>query len=79
MYVRPAPPPVITTVPFAGCVTAATALGPPSTSVSLARTSIPAAPPSSVTVAPSATATGGSSTQVTVTETVALDAPGASA
>ena len=72
------PPPVITTVPFAGCVTEATDFGPPSTSVSLASTSIALAPESSATVALSSTATGGSSTQVTVTDTVAVEPPGVS-
>ena len=68
------PPPVITTVPFAGCVTDCDAFGPPSTSVSLASTSTAVGRESSATVAVSLTATGGSSTQVTVTDTVAVDA-----
>ena len=66
---------MITTVPFAGCVTDATDLGPPSVSVSLASTSIAPAPASSPTLALSATAAGGSSTHVTVTETVAESPP----
>ena len=37
---RPLPPPVITTVPFAGSDAEAIVFGPPSTSVSLASTSI---------------------------------------
>src|ERR1700710_348016 len=65
----------MTTVPFAGCVTEATDFGPPSTSVSLASTSTALAPESSATVAASATATGGSSMHVTVTDTVATEPP----
>ena len=61
------PPPVITTVPWVGWVTAFTVLGPPSTSVSLANTLIAVAGSSSTTVLVSSTATGGSSTSVTVT------------
>ena len=74
-YVSPVPPPVITTVPLAGWVTDATDLGPPSISVSFASTSIAVAPESSTTVALSFTATGGSSTHVTVTDTVAVEPP----
>ena len=51
------------------------AFGPASTSVSLANTSIAVAATSSTTVAVSLTATGGSSTQVTVTDTVAVEPP----
>ena len=69
------PPPVIATVPLAGCVTEATDLGPPSTSVSFASTSTALAAASSATVALSFTAVGGSSTHVTVTETVAVSPP----
>ena len=66
---------MITTAPFAGCVTDATDLGPPSVSVSLASTSIAPAPESSPTVALSSTAVGGSSVQLTVTDTVAVEPP----
>ena len=66
---------MITTVPFAGCVTDATDLGPPSVSVSLTSTSTAVAPESSATVALSSTAVGGLSFQVTVTDTVALEPP----
>ena len=66
---------MITTVPFAGCVTDAIDFGPPSTSVSLASTSIAVAAESSATVALSSTAVGASSTQVTVTDTVAVEPP----
>ena len=72
----PVPPPVITTVPLAGWVTALIVLGPASMSVSLANTVIAVAAASSSTVAVSLTATGGSSTQVTVTDTVAVVAAG---
>jgi hypothetical protein len=65
----------MTTAPFAGWVTDWTSAGPPSTTVSLSSTSIAFAPESSFTVAESATATGGSSTQVTVAETVADEPP----
>jgi hypothetical protein len=60
------PPPVITTVPFAGWVTEAIDFGPASTSVSFASTSIAFAAESSSSVALSLTATGGSSTATTV-------------
>ena len=66
------PPPVIATAPFAGWVTEATLFGPPSTSVSLASTSIALAPESSVTVAASLTAAGGSSTLVRLIVIVAV-------
>ena len=66
---------MITTVPFVGWVTDATVFGPPSLSVSLASTSIAPAAESSPTVAASLTATGGSSEQVTVTVTVAVEPP----
>ena len=56
-------------------VAEATDFGPPSTSVSLANTSIAVAPPSSLIVAPSPTAMGRSSTQVTSTDTVAVAPP----
>ena len=52
--------------------------GPPSMSVSLPSTATAVAPASSTTVAGSFTATGGSSTQVTVTDTVADEPPGVS-
>ena len=72
----PVPPPVITTVPFVGWVTDWISFGPPSGSVSLARTLMPVAEESSTTVAESLTAVGGtSSLQVTVTETVAVEPP----
>jgi hypothetical protein len=67
---------VISTSPLAGWVTDTTVLGPPSTSVSLARTSNRVAESSSVTVSESSTATGASSEQVTVIETVAVAPPG---
>jgi hypothetical protein len=70
--------PLLTTVPFAGCVTDATEIGPPSMSVSLVSTVTLLAPESSPTVALLLTATGGSSTHVTVIETVALEPPGVS-
>ncbi len=70
--------PLLTTVPFAGCVTDATEIGPPSMSVSLASTLTVLAPESSPTVTMSFTATGGSSTHVTVIETVADEPPGVS-
>ena len=66
---------MITTVPFAGWVTDAIDIGPPSVSVSLASTAIALAAESSTTVALSSTAVGASSTQVTVTETVAVEPP----
>ena len=69
---------MITTEPLAGCVTDATEIGPPSMSVSLPSTLIAFAVESSDTVGLSFTASGGSSTQVTVIETVALDPPGVS-
>ena len=50
-------------------------LGPPSLSVSLASTSIAFGPELPVTVSESLTATGGSSTQLTVIDTVALEPP----
>ena len=51
-------------------------MGPPSVSVSFDSTSMVAAETSLATVAVSSTATGGSSTQVTVTATVAVEPPG---
>ena len=69
---------MITTAPFAGCVTDWTDFGPPSLSVSLASTSTALEIESSATVALSLTATGGSSTQVTIIDTVADELPGAS-
>ena len=66
---------MITTVPFAGSDAEPIVFGPPSGSVSFASTSIALAPESSRTVALSLTAVGGSSTQVTVTETVAVEPP----
>ena len=57
--------PLLETVPFAGCVTDETAIGPPSTSVSLVSTKISVAPESSPTVVESFTATGLSSPAVT--------------
>ncbi len=62
-------------MPFVGCVTDATDLGPPSTSVSFASTSTSVAAASSATVLLSLTAVGGSSTHVTVTDTVAESPP----
>ena len=49
----------IVTVPWAGWVTEAMVFGPPSGSVSLAKTSIAVAPESSATVLVSLTAVGG--------------------
>jgi hypothetical protein len=69
---------VITTAPLAGCVTDWIEIAPPSTSVSFASTGMALAPESSFTSAESLTATGGSSTQVTVTATVADEPPGVS-
>ena len=69
------PPPVITTVPLAGWVTETIVFGPPSTSVSLASTLIGFGPESLGTRAVSLTATGASSTQVTVTRTLAVEPP----
>jgi hypothetical protein len=68
-------PPVSTTVPFAGSDADAIVFAPPSASVSLASTSTALAPESSSTVAVSLTGVGGSSTQVTVTDTVAVEPP----
>ena len=62
-------------MPWAGWVTEVIVFGPPSGSVSLASTSIGFAPELPETVAVSLTATGGSSTQVTVTATVAVEPP----
>ena len=62
-------------MPWAGWVIESTAFGPPSMSVSLASTSIAVLPESSATVALSLTATGASSTGVTVIETVAVEPP----
>jgi len=62
-------------VPFAGSEADAIVFGPPSVSVSLASTSIAPAAEFSATVAPSSTAVGESSAQVTVTETVAVEPP----
>jgi hypothetical protein len=73
--VSPLPPPVIATVPWAGWVTEAIVFGPPSGSVSFPSTLIGLAPESSATVAVSLTAVGLSSTQVTVTDTVAVAPP----
>src|SRR5262245_43604272 len=79
LYVRLAPPFVIVTVaPFGPFVLVETVFGPPSRSVSFASTSMVVAEASSSTVFESLTATGGSSTGVTVTSTVAgleLDVP----
>ena len=66
---------MITTVPWAGWVTDWIAFGPPSGSVSLAKTLTALAPESSATVFVSFTATGGSSAQLTVTATVAVEPP----
>ena len=68
---------MITTAPLAGWVTDWTVFGPPSVSVSFARTLIEVAESSSATVALSLTATGASSEQVTVTATLATSPPGA--
>ena len=63
-------------MPWAGWVTEAIVFGPPSGSVSLASTSIGFGPELPETVAVSLTAVGGlSSTQVTVTATVAVEPP----
>ena len=59
--------PLLDTVPFAGCVTDETAIGPPSTSVSLVSTKTIVTPESSPTVVESLTATGLSSMDVTWT------------
>ncbi len=72
----PAVPPVSTTVPWAGSVADAIAIGPASASVSLASTLTAVGAESSPTVALLSTATGWSSTQVTVIETVAAEPPG---
>ncbi len=61
-------------VPWVGWVSEATPIGPPSMSVSLARTLTMTLVSSSV-VALSSTATGASSTAVTVIETVAVEPP----
>ena len=68
------PPAVISTVPLGGWDTLPMESGPASMSVSLARTHQDhgGAGSPSFTVAVSLTAFGGSSTQVTVTDTVAL-------
>jgi hypothetical protein len=71
----PGEPPVSTTVPFAGSEADAIVFAPPSVSVSLASTSIALAAASSARVALSLTAVGGSSPQVTVTDTVAVEPP----
>ena len=62
-------------VPWAGVLASVISSGPASGSVSLARTLNVVAPESSSTVRASSTAIGGSSTQVTVTETVAVSPP----
>ena len=62
----PVPPPVTTTVPFAGSDAEPIVIVPPSTSVSFASTGTAVAAASSRTVALSLTATGGSSTATTV-------------
>ena len=62
-------------MPWAGLVFEAIVFGPPSMSVSLARTLIVVAEASSLTVFESLTATGLSSTQVTVIDTVAVEPP----
>ena len=61
---------MIATAPLPPWVTDWTTSGPPSMSVSLARTSMGLAPESSVTVAVSATALGASSTALIVMEMV---------
>ena len=66
----------MTTVPLAGWVTTVIDFGPPSMSLSFARTVTAVAPESSSTVAASLTAVGASSTQVTVIDTVAEELPG---
>ena len=70
------PPPVITTVPLAGWVTEVMLLGPPSESVSLASTSMAVAPRPRSPWRCRRLQSGSSSTQVTVTDTVALSPPG---
>jgi hypothetical protein len=74
-YVMPVPPPVISAVPFAPFDFEATVFGPPSMSVSLARTSTALPNTSSVTVIASFTAIGASSTHVTVIATVVVRPP----
>jgi hypothetical protein len=78
-YVRPvcAPgdPPVNTTAPFVPSVFDWIVIVPPSKSMSLKRTSIAVGPAPSGIVFASFRATGGSSTHVTVTMTVAVDPP----
>jgi hypothetical protein len=66
---------VITTVPWAGSDAEPTSFVPPSTSVSFASTSSVVAAVSSVRVSVSSVATGESSTQLTVTDTVAVEPP----
>jgi hypothetical protein len=75
--VSPLPPPVITTVlPLVvGEVTDAIVFVPPSGSVSFPSTLIGFGPEALGTVAVSLTAIGASSTQVTVTRTVAVEPP----
>ena len=65
----------MTTAPWVGWLTLAIVFGPPSLSVSLASTLTVVAAASSSTVFVSFTAVGGSSTQVTVTATVAVEPP----
>ena len=62
-------------MPLAGSEALEMVFGPPSMSVSFARTSIAVAPESSALVAESFTATGMSSTQLTATDTVAESPP----
>ena len=71
--VSPVPPPVITTTPFADCVTAEiVSVSPTSGAIeSFASTAIAVGPAFFPTVAASATAVGASLTEVTVNVTVA--------
>ncbi len=71
----PAVPPVRATVPLAGWVAEAIVFGPASGSVSLVSAGTAVAAADSATVAASLTATGLSSTQVTVIDTVAVEPP----
>ena len=64
--------PLLDTVPLAGWVIELTAIGPPSTSVSLVRTKIRVTPESSPTVVESLTAVGVSSAAVNSTFLVSV-------
>jgi hypothetical protein len=71
----PGEPPVNTTVPFAGSDADSIVNSSPSASRSLANTSTGVAAESSGTDRLSSTATAGSGTQLTMTETVAVEPP----